>query len=208
MTDEDLLIHQYRECTIISPSWFYHKDVYNKIGLFRSNTGRAFVETSDDENLKRIPEDTYFFMDHLQSGGTVSKVAETLVTYRYTPGSWALGTRKQDLQRVRLKYLEANVLSTWTSFMIYGFGKDAKKIYNMLSIEMKDKVLTFCDVDSNKIGRLHYCKETKKHRKVISFQDLSAPFIVCVGSKRFGGQVESNISSLGFTEIIHFIPFC
>lgn len=143
--------------------------------------------------------------------GKVAKVAMDLVTYRYTPGSWALGTSKEDLQKVRLKYLETNILSRWNSFMIYGFGKDAKKIYNMLSFDMKNKVTAFCDVDEKKIGRVHYCKLTRKHRNVIDYRLVSAPFVVCVASKRFSGEVEANIASLGFVAGFsesNYVQFC
>ena len=214
LSDEELVIQQYRECTIICPSWFMHRYVFYKIAKLRSLCGnRAFVESYEDKTLQRIPEDTFFFMDHLQLGGTLSKVPKCLLTYRYTNGSWALGTRKQDLQKVRLVFLEKNILSFWDSFMIYGFGKDAKKIYNMLSIDMKYKVSAFCDVDQKKIGRLHFCRVTQRHRKVLDYKQVRPPFIVCVASKRYIGSsvhdsVEDNIASLGFTASIDYFQFC
>jgi hypothetical protein len=95
--------------------------------------------------------------------------------------------------------------------MIYGYGKDAKRFYNMLSFDMKLKVTSFCDVDVKKIGRLHFCKLTKKHRGVIDYRSVSVPFVVCVASKRFHGEVEANIKGLGFlpgfTEN-NFVQFC
>ena len=69
MDDKQLVIQQYRECTIICPSWFYHRDIFDKIAKFRSKSGRrAFVESTENERIRRIPEDMYFFLDHLSSG--------------------------------------------------------------------------------------------------------------------------------------------
>jgi glycosyltransferase involved in cell wall biosynthesis len=110
MNDEDLVLQQFRECTVICPSWFMHRQVFDKVANHRSRCGtRAFVENDVDKILKRIPEDTFFFLDHLQLGGSLSKVPIDLITYRYTPGSWALGTKKEDLQKVRLR---CNILQT------------------------------------------------------------------------------------------------
>lgn len=209
MTDADLINQQYRECTIICPSWFMHRSVYDNVAKIRSVCGkRAFAESWDNSSVQRIPEDTIFFMDHLQLGGSLSKVARPLVTYRYSLGSWALGTRKQDLQLVRLSYLISIVLSKWSSFMIWGFGKDAKAIYGMLPDEIRIKVAAFTDVDVNKIGRVYYCKSTRRHIPVFDYRQTSSPFIVCVASKRLQGVLEENISSLGFVEGLNYYHFC
>ena len=209
MNDEDLVIQQYRECTIICPSWFYHKDVYNKIARLRSGCGkRAFVESTENSMIVRIPEDTYFFMDHLQTEGTLAKHDSILLTYRYTANSWAQGTSNRDLQWVRIKYLEDNVISKWGSFMIWGYGKDAKKIFTMMSPETQDKVTAFCDVDKKKVGRLHYCSNLKKHIKVLDTAAITSPFIVLCSSKRTNGELESNISLLGFYPVVNYIQFC
>ena len=209
MTDSDLLNQQYRECTIICPSWFMHRSVYDNVAKIRSSDcKRAFAETWADASVVRVPEDTIFFMDHLQSGGHLSKVVRPLITYRYSLGSWALGTRKQDLQMVRLTYLICNVLTKWPSFMIWGFGKDAKAIFGMLPADIRMKVAAFSDVDVNKIGRVYYCKFTKRHVPVIDYRETTSPFIVCVASKRFGGLLEENISSLGFKEGLDYFHFC
>ena len=92
--------------------------------------------------------------------------------------------------------------------MIWGFGKDAKKIYRMLSTAIKVKVQAFSDVDVKKIGCVYYCSVTKKHIDVIDYRRTSCPFIVCVGSKRYSGALESNIASLGFREGTDYFHFC
>lgn len=76
---------------------------------------RGFVESSEYTlrtcKLKRVPEDLFFFLDHCSLGGTLSKVCEELVTYRYSEGSWALGTCFQDLAQVRVGYIQAWLLA-------------------------------------------------------------------------------------------------
>jgi glycosyltransferase involved in cell wall biosynthesis len=141
LTSREMLLQQYRECTIICPSWFYPRDVYSRV---HDMNGMGFIEK--DPLLGRVPEDLIFFLDHLLLGGTLAKVNRPLVTYRYVDTSWSIGTRALDLQRVRVKYLQERVLSAWTSFSIYGGGFDAKKFINLLSSENARKVKMFGDI--------------------------------------------------------------
>ena len=141
LTSRDMILQQYRECTIICPSWFYSRDVYNRIKILN---GIGFVEKDGD--LGRVPEDLIFFLDHLLLGGKLTKVERPLVTYRYVHSSWSNGTKPLDLQRVRVKYLQKQVLDNWSTFSIYGGGFDAKKFINLLSHDNARKVLMFGDI--------------------------------------------------------------
>jgi glycosyltransferase involved in cell wall biosynthesis len=141
LTTQEMLLQQYRECTIICPSWFYPREVYSRVKLM-NNVG--FVEK--DPTLGRVPEDLIFFLDHLILGGGLTKVERPLVTYRYVHTSWSIGTKALDLQRVRIKYLQETVLSQWSSFSIYGGGYDAKKFINLLSTDNAKKVEVFGDI--------------------------------------------------------------
>ena len=97
-----------------------------KADHYPHSQARAFVENSPEllaaRGLRRVPEDLYFFLDVLKLGGRLAKVNLPLVTYRYSLGGWALGSRRQDLQRVRAVYLEAELLSSpaWERFSIWG----------------------------------------------------------------------------------------
>jgi glycosyltransferase involved in cell wall biosynthesis len=136
LTDRDMYNQRFRECTIICPSWMYTRNQFNKIASYVATTNRHLSNSYDDESstrtssssvtefdrvrgfvessehslatckVKRIPEDLFFFLDHLLLGGSITKVPEVLLTYRYAEGSWALGTSKQDLAQVRVGYLE------------------------------------------------------------------------------------------------------
>ena len=143
----EMHLQQYRECTIICPSWFYAREVYTRV-YNHNNVG--FVEKHPD--LGRIPEDLIFFLDHLSLGGSLAKVPSPLVTYRYLHTSWSIGTKALDLQRVRVKYLQEAVLSLpqWDEFSIYGSGFDAKKFINLLSSENAGKVKMMGDINDKR----------------------------------------------------------
>jgi hypothetical protein len=141
LSPRDMMLQQYRECTIICPSWFYPRAVYSRV---RELNGVGFIEK--DPALGRVPEDLIFFLDHLLLGGGLAKVERPLVTYRYVNTSWSIGTKALDLQRVRVKYLQETVLANWDCFSIYGGGFDAKKFINLLTSENAKKVAMFGDI--------------------------------------------------------------
>lgn len=154
LTQREMMLQQYRECTIICPSWFYSRDIYSRV---RTLNGMGFIEK--DPALGRVPEDLLFFLDHLSLGGGLAKVERPLVTYRYVHTSWSIGTKALDLQRVRIKYLQEKVLSlpSWSSFSIYGGGFDAKKFINLLTPENAKKVMMFGDIAPKRYcGQINY----------------------------------------------------
>lgn len=216
MSQEDLVLQQFRECTIICPTWCYSRTVFDRIAKHRQTPGKAFVESSPAVlaalNLSRVPEDLYFFLDHLLLRGKLRKVVgDPLLTYRYSPAGWTLGSKKQDLQRVRAFYLEAMVLSThaWQSFQVWGSGKDGRKFLKLVSRECAARVSRFLEVDEAKIGTKYFCRETGRHIPIVHYKDASdAPIIICVASKRAGGDLEKNVASLNLREGVHFLHFC
>lgn len=259
LSTEAIFHQQYRECTIICPSWFMHRQVYLTVSHNRekcrlaelaaldvtresdaqiissssgSTDGSSFLvggaaECSSDAGdratpvstyegfvekdgrLTRVPEDLYFFMDHLQAGGTLAKVHTPLVTYRYTPNSWTLGSKSTDLQKVRIEYLQKRVIDKWKSFSIWGYGRDGKRFLNLLSLENAEKVTCFCDVDVKKIGgHQYFLHSIRKHIPIISYKDVTGPLIICVGSKRYHGELETNVQSLNLVEGVDYYHFC
>lgn len=220
MTEEDLHLHQYRECTIICPTWLYSRAIFDRIAGHRRagdtyGNKSAFVdsspETLEQEGISRVPEDLYFFLDHLLLGGRLSRVPRSLLTYRYTLNGWTLGSKKADLQKVRARYLEAMVLSKWPAFQIWGYGKDGRKFIKFLTAQTACKITGFLDVDEKKILQIskYYCAESGKTVPIRHFtQSTGDPIIVCVASKRAGcGDLEANIASLGLKEGVDFYHF-
>lgn len=217
LNDLDLLKQQFRECSIIAPTWMYPKAVYKKIALLRQNKNssssiftlpRAFAETYP--GMTTIPEDLIFFLDHLESGGSIYKVnGVPLLTYRYTINSTSSQISNVDLQRVRIKYLQRMLLSQdkWKEFTIWGAGKDGKKFLGMLQEECAEQVVAFCDVDEKKIGRMYYCQRNKRHIPIIHYLNAKSPIIICVASKRTSGELEKNISKLQIIEGVDYFHF-
>jgi ribonuclease P protein subunit RPP14 len=216
--DDDLYKHQYRECTIIAPTWLYPKSVFEKIALVRekrnpssnttlTHTTRAFAETYP--GMTTIPEDLIFFLDHLESGGSIYKVNDQLLTYRYTINSTSSQISNVDLQCVRIEYLQRMILSQnkWKEFTIWGAGKDGKKFLSLLQNEFAKQVVAFCDVDDKKIGRMYYCQRNKRHIPIINYLMAKSPIIICVASKRTSGELEKNISKLQIIEGIDYFHF-
>lgn len=56
--------------TVIMPTWFCSREVYDQVGGF-------------DEGGQGVPEDLIFFYKHLELGGSVMRVDEDLLMYRY-----------------------------------------------------------------------------------------------------------------------------
>ena len=62
-----------------------YRSVFDTIKLKCNRPEGAYIESRS--GLARVPEDTFFFLDHLEAGGNLSKVHSELVTYRYTASS-------------------------------------------------------------------------------------------------------------------------
>lgn len=104
--------------------------------------------------------------------------------------------------------LIVRVLQSWPSFTIWGYGRDGRKIVNLLSDTIAHRLTAFCDVDPNKVGRTYFLRAIRKHVPVIHYTDAVPPLLICVGSKRFGGNVELNIASRGLKEGVDYYHFC
>jgi hypothetical protein len=94
-----------------------------------------------------------------------------------------------------------------TGFCIWGYGKDGRKVLNMLSDEFAAKVVSFCDVSLKKIGTEYYSIRDKRRIPVVHFSKAVGPFLICVGSKRTKGELENNIDSLNLLEGFDYIHF-
>ena len=211
-TPEQLHQQCFRECTLICPSWMYSRAVFDRIAAHRCSSG-AFVESSEHvlaaAQISRVPEDLYFFLDHLLLQGKLSRVSQSLITYRYTPNGWSLGSKRLDLQKVRARYLEVMVLDQWPSFQIWGYGKDGRKFLKLIAPKSCAKVSAFLDVDDKKISLgQFYCSEARKNIPIKHFRDSTGdPIIICVASKRTLGLLEANIAQLGLREGLDFYHF-
>eukprot|EP01029_Cantina_marsupialis_P016953 TRINITY_DN3803_c0_g2_i1.p1 TRINITY_DN3803_c0_g2~~TRINITY_DN3803_c0_g2_i1.p1 ORF type:complete len:369 (-),score=92.14 TRINITY_DN3803_c0_g2_i1:210-1316(-) len=192
LTDEQLMLQQYRECTVIMPTWMMTLTQFNKVGGFPSERFR------DDGVI--LPEDLTFFHKHIDCGGIIKRVSEEVVIYRHSGGSVSSKIPRRVLLKIRLAALERRLLDKVDRFWIWGAGRDARNFYNDLKPENRKKVVALGDVDVKKIGTTYVNHVTKDSVKVVHFSELKSPFICCVAMGRTGGALEANVKSLNMVE--------
>lgn len=77
------------------------------------------------------------------------------------------------------------MLSHWQNFTIWNAGKQGRKFYKNLCQVNQDKVIAFCDVDINKIGKFYesydaVTRTTGRKIPIVDYKDAVLPFVVCV----------------------------
>lgn len=185
--------------TLIMPTWFCHRSVYNKAGGF-------------SEGGKGVPEDLIFFLRHLELGGGLCRVDADLLMYRYHPGATTFSIHEDTIWEIRMEYIQKQVLDKWESFTIWNAGKQGKKFYRNLSTTNQIKVAAFCDVDPKKIkcGAYIYHESKEKIKPtvpIVHFQSAKPPFIICMKLDLTGGEFEKNLASLNLKEGVDFFHF-
>ncbi|XP_071796520.1 queuosine-tRNA galactosyltransferase-like [Asterias amurensis] len=185
--------------TIIMPTWFCSRETFDRVGSF-------------DESGKGTPEDLLFLLEHLRLGGSVHRVNQCLLMYRYHPAAATNSVSKESIWDIRMKAVEERVLCHWESFTIWNAGKQGRRFYRSLSHSSQKKVVQFCDVDPVKIEKGVYvyedCKEVPKPRvPIIHFSQAKPPFIICVKMDLTNGNFESNLESLNLKEGEDYILF-
>ncbi|GLV42926.1 hypothetical protein CBL_20482 [Carabus blaptoides fortunei] len=185
--------------TVIMPTWFCHRNVFNRIGGFC-------------EDRKGTPEDLIFFYKHLDINGRIARVDMTLLIYRYHPLATTFSINEQTIWDIRIIRLENKVIQSWREFTIWNAGKQGKKFYRCLKKENQNKVIALCDVDKKKIGK-YYELYDEMNRKVITklpiihFREAKPPFILCVKLDMTDGVFEQNLRSLNLEEGKDYIYF-
>nr|XP_032817199.1 UDP-GlcNAc:betaGal beta-1,3-N-acetylglucosaminyltransferase-like protein 1 isoform X2 [Petromyzon marinus] len=185
--------------TVIMPTWFCHRDLFNAIGNF-------------DEGGKGVPEDLLFFYQLLRLGNRPLRVDQCLLTYRYHRTAATHSVLEGTIWDLRVRFLEERVLAQWQRFTIWNAGKQGRKLYRSLGVHSRHKVEAFCDVDIKKIKKGFYTYEESQELKkpIIPIKHFSAatpPFIICVKMDLTSGLFEKNLESLHLTEGVHFYHF-
>ena len=200
-TPEQLLTQVYTSHgpTVIMPTWFCSREVFDRVGEF-------------DESGKGTPEDLVFFYTHLKSGGTVMRLDDTLLTYRYHQQCETFSVPETAIWDLRMQALEDRVLAGWPSFTIWSAGKQGRRFYRSLSSVNRRKVTAFCDVDVKKISKGFYTYEDTIHLPkpkvpIVHFSKAKCPIIVCVKQDLTGGSFEENLASLKLKEGIDYFHF-
>eukprot|EP01071_Lankesteria_metandrocarpae_P000203 Lankesteria_metandrocarpae@DN10337_c0_g1_i2.p2 len=148
-----------------------------------------------------VPEDLLFFYDHLDTGGCLYKVEEELVVYRYHEGNLSFEVPWQVIHAARVRAIEKDVLCNWTSFGIWGAGKEGKRFFKSLSLSSQARVDAFYDIDQKKLACGAYQDfENCRDIPVIHFAELKPPFVTCVKLMFTGGEFEANLASFNLVE--------
>ena len=181
------------------PTWFCHRSVFDSVGGF-------------DEGGKGVPEDYIFFLKFLNMNGKLFRVNKPLMIYRHHPDATTSSVSEHTIWNIRLKELEKNVLSQWTTFTIWNAGKQGRKFYRDIGKENRKKVKCFCDVDVKKIRKQFYTYElekssTKTKVPIIHFSCAEKPFIICVKLDMTDGVFEANLESLSLAEGKDYVIF-
>lgn len=191
LSDEGLWLQRFRECPLAMPTWFCGREVFHTVG--------GFLETGPG-----TPEDLDFLYRHVRLGGTLARVTEPLVMYRYHEHQQSHGVSADAIWALRLEEMETSLLSTLERFSIWGAGRDGKRFYKSLSEETRRKVVAFLDIDPGKLAAGHYFD--KQHRERVPIVEWTKaceaayqPTIICVKSGLHDG-FDENLGSLKLQE--------
>uniref|UniRef100_A0AC35TUC2 Glyco_trans_2-like domain-containing protein n=1 Tax=Rhabditophanes sp. KR3021 TaxID=114890 RepID=A0AC35TUC2_9BILA len=187
--------------TIIAPTWFMTKRLFEDIGGFEGSIKVGF------------PEDLHFFYKVIRKGISICKIPETLVVYRYHENCTTFKVLENTIWQMRVDELCATVLNNLSQFSIWSVGKQGKRFFRSLPDTEKAKVKAFCDVDIKKLKRPFFEMYDDKIRKVtyripiVSVCDIKPPVIVCVKLDMTDQVLEKSIDDKKWTEGFHFIHF-
>ncbi|XP_041364830.1 UDP-GlcNAc:betaGal beta-1,3-N-acetylglucosaminyltransferase-like protein 1 isoform X2 [Gigantopelta aegis] len=178
--------------TVIMPSWFMSRSVFNTVGAF-------------DEAGKGVPEDLIFFYKHLELGGEIIRVDDCLLVYRYHAEAATFSVSEETIWQLRVQFIQQQLLHKWNTFSIWNAGKQGRKFFRSLDEKSQKKVVAFCDVDSKKISKGFYIYEESKEKlkpkiPIIYYTNVKPPIVVCVKMGLTGGGFETNLASLNLVE--------
>mmetsp|Transcript_24560 Transcript_24560/g.60700 ORF Transcript_24560/g.60700 Transcript_24560/m.60700 type:complete len:374 (-) Transcript_24560:40-1161(-) len=151
---ESVYTQRFRECPVAMPTWFCHRQVFDRVGGFTKDAERA------------APEDLIFLYQHLRQGGGLHVVDQCLLTYRYHPECTSFRVDARDIWDVRVREFELCVLDHWRAFGIWNVGREGKRLLRSLSLNNRRKVHAFYDVDPVKLARVVYVDKDDNNRRI------------------------------------------
>ena len=202
LSDKELYLHQYRELTIIQPTWFLKRGWFDHVGGFNVN-----IENSQE----LFPSDLDFFHRHLDLNGRLARIKEPLIIYKYGRDSLSWKISRKTLLRIKAKAFERRIIfNEWSSheqFMIWGNGRDGRDFLKALSYEGRAKLKGFGDIDPKKIARGYQYERGGIKYPVVYFEKLVPPVVICVAMDR-GGLLEKNVASMNWVEGVDYYHIC
>ena len=197
LTPDRLFLERFRECTLIQPTWFFHRDAWNKAGRYDADG-----ETCDDLR---------FFLRHVGRGGLLHRVEEDLVVYALSDGLSAM-THRKELVRCRAAAFATQILDgDWKGrkIHVWGAGRDGRCFLNELALLGRaSTVEALYDVDDAKIGKYHN-GATGLSMPVRHVDEIRAPFVVCVSMRNpelvsFVRAAAKRLGAIEGTDYLHF----
>ena len=171
LTPDRLFLERFRECTLIQPTWFFHRDLWR-------NAGRYDADGEPCDDLR-------FFLRHVGRGGLLRRVEEDLVVYTLSDGLSSM-THRKDLVKCRVAAFSTQILDgDWKGrkIHVWGAGRDGRCFLNELALMGRaDAVEALYDVDSAKLGTYHN-GATGLSMPVRHVDEIRAPFVVCVSMR-------------------------
>ncbi|KAI1722246.1 glycosyl transferase family 2 domain-containing protein [Ditylenchus destructor] len=174
--------------TLIAPTWFLSRALYDRNGGF------------DESKRVGFPEDLDFFYRAIRNGASLVKLEKRAVMYRYHQNCSSLIVNENTIWQMRVEEIQRNVLDQLERFTIWNAGKQGKKFFRSLSIKNQKKVVAMCDVDSRKIALGTFESYDDSLRQVtasipiISYRDCLPPVVLCVKLNMTGGEFERLLS--------------
>eukprot|EP00192_Tetraselmis_astigmatica_P009761 CAMPEP_0117659536 /NCGR_PEP_ID=MMETSP0804-20121206/6486_1 /TAXON_ID=1074897 /ORGANISM="Tetraselmis astigmatica, Strain CCMP880" /LENGTH=867 /DNA_ID=CAMNT_0005466203 /DNA_START=78 /DNA_END=2683 /DNA_ORIENTATION=+ len=205
LTDEQLSLQRFRECTVIAPTWFMSRQAFDLSGGFGATLG----------------DDMQLFHRHCLRGGLLRLVGGgknggmPLLTYRHHSASLSGGTSRGVLLKLRSAAFVQAVLEGpsahgigWDSgFTVWNAGRDGRQFVASLPIHWSRRCKAFCDVDEKKIGSVLEVQSEEANEEgirgntscqipVIHWRDATPPLVLCVAMGRTNGAFEGYVQEL------------
>ncbi|OXU27225.1 hypothetical protein TSAR_007051 [Trichomalopsis sarcophagae] len=186
--------------TVIMPTWFCHRNVFNNVNGGFSEKGHG------------TPEDLLFFYSHLDNNGDILRTDEVILNYMYHPAATTFSIKQQTIFEIRVARLEKTILPNWPAFTIWNAGKQGRQLFRSLNQRFQKRVIALCDVDEKKIGRKYtpydeFKRKAKDPIPIVHFTEAQPPFIICVKLDMTNGVFEDNLKSLYLKEDVNYVLF-
>ena len=179
LSDERLVLEQFREVTILQPTWFLCKKRWFDLGgyieaptdgtaadlVVKEKRNRLIHTQYDNQESLRLAEDLRFFHEHIWSNGVlrIHRTKDPLVMYRHKSGSQSFRTSRKLLLQLRVLAFEHSILTSdpgWQEeggyFAVWGAGRDGKDFAKALRPDMRKRIMCFVDIDAKKIDSGSY----------------------------------------------------
>ena len=197
LSSERLVLERFRECTLIQPTWFFHKNVWRSAGRY------------DDDG--EACDDLRFFLRHVGRGGHLHRVDEDLVVYTLSEGLSSV-THRRELVKCRVAAFSQQILDgAWKGrkIHVWGAGRDGRCFLNELAVLGRaSTVAALYDVDEAKLGTYHN-GATGLSMPVLPIDQIQMPFVVCVSMRNpeLVAYVQAAADRLGAIEGTDFFHF-